>query len=235
MIINMLHIFLQIADIWNTFIGSTLEIVFKGMLIGILASAPMGPVGILIINRTMQKGRRYGLATGAGAALSDFFYALMTGMGMSFMLYFITDEDILFILKLVGSAMLMIFGIWMFRSDPSKGFRPSHNKKKGTLFHNFITGFFLTISNPLIIFLFTAVYALLTFVIPNHWYEMTVGYLSIIGGAMLWWLGLTWLVNRLKANITIRGMKTMNHIIGGIVITVSVIYAIMTFLHMSIY
>ena len=156
----MLHIFLQIADFWNTFIGSTIEIVLKGMLIGILASAPMGPVGILIINRTMQKGRRYGLATGAGAALSDFFYALMTGMGMSFMLYFIEDEDILFILKLVGSGMLMFFGIWMFRSDPSKGFRPSHNKKKGTLFHNFITGFFLTLSNPLIIFLFTAVYAL---------------------------------------------------------------------------
>ena len=57
--------------------------IIKGIIIGIVASAPMGPVGILCIRRTIKKGRIYGLATGAGAALSDVFYALITGFGLS--------------------------------------------------------------------------------------------------------------------------------------------------------
>ena len=62
--------------------NSTILLVIKGLAVGILAFAPMGPVGILCIQRTIQKGRIYGLATGAGAALSDFIYALLTGLGM---------------------------------------------------------------------------------------------------------------------------------------------------------
>ena len=61
---------------------STFQLIIKGLLIGIICSAPMGPVGILCIRRTLHKGREYGLATGAGAALSDLFYALVTGAGM---------------------------------------------------------------------------------------------------------------------------------------------------------
>ena len=55
---------------------STFQLFLKGLIIGIIASAPMGPVGILCIQRTLQKGRSYGIVTGAGAALSDLFYAL---------------------------------------------------------------------------------------------------------------------------------------------------------------
>ena len=62
-----------------------LEIVIKGVLIGIVASAPMGPVGVLCIQRTLNKGRIYGLVTGTGAALSDILYALLTGYGLSFL------------------------------------------------------------------------------------------------------------------------------------------------------
>ena len=79
---------LDISDIWREF-SSTLQLVLKGLIVGIVISAPMGPVGILCIQRTMKKGRIYGIATGAGAALSDFFYALMTGLGMSFVIDFI--------------------------------------------------------------------------------------------------------------------------------------------------
>ena len=132
---------------------STFQLFLKGLIIGIIASAPMGPVGILCIQRTLQKGRSYGIVTGAGAALSDLFYALITGAGMSFVIDFVDNERNVFWLKLVGSVMLFIFGIWTFVADPRKSFRPvSHSK--GTLFHNFITSFFVTVSNPLIIFCF---------------------------------------------------------------------------------
>ena len=60
-----------------------LEIIVKGAIIGIIASAPMGPVGVLCVQRTLNKGRIYGLITGVGAALSDILYALLTGYGLS--------------------------------------------------------------------------------------------------------------------------------------------------------
>ena len=84
-VIVMNHIFIEFA--------SPLLLILKGLLVGIIASAPMGPVGILCIQRTMQKGRAYGIVTGAGASLSDIIYALMTGCGMSFVMDFISNEE----------------------------------------------------------------------------------------------------------------------------------------------
>ena len=68
-----------------------LELILKGIIIGIIASAPMGPVGILCIQRTLKKGRWYGFVTGIGASLSDIIYALITGLGMSFVMDLITN------------------------------------------------------------------------------------------------------------------------------------------------
>lgn len=68
-----------------------LDLIFKGILIGIFVSAPMGPVGILCVQRTLNKGRWYGFVTGVGAAISDIIYALITGFGMSFVMDLITN------------------------------------------------------------------------------------------------------------------------------------------------
>ena len=90
------------------------------MLIGIVASAPMGPVGVLCIQRTLNKGRWYGFVTGIGATVSDFIYALITGFGMSFVMDLINNNHNRFILQISGSVMLMAFGIYCYRSDPTK-------------------------------------------------------------------------------------------------------------------
>ena len=221
-------------NFWSLFEVSTLELFVKGLLVGILASAPMGPVGILCIQRTLQKGRRYGLVTGAGAALSDIIYALITGLGMSFVMDFINNEQTLFWLKLVGSVMLFIFGLYMFRTDPKKCLRPTP-KKKGTLMHNFVTSFLVTLSTPLIIFLFTALFALLTFVVPEHLFEQCVGYTSIVVGAMLWWFGLTYVIARMRNSFGLRGILILSRTVGTIVLVVSVVYALMTLFHLSLY
>ena len=71
-----------------------LEFIFKGILIGILTSAPMGPVGILCINRTLKKGRWFGFVTGVGAAMSDLIYAVLTGVGMSFVIDFVNNHGV---------------------------------------------------------------------------------------------------------------------------------------------
>lgn len=94
--------------------ASPLLLIVKGLMVGIIASAPMGPVGILCIQRTIQKGRAYGIVTGAGAALSDIIYALITGLGMSFVMDFIDNEQNIFWMKLAGSIMLFILEFTCF-------------------------------------------------------------------------------------------------------------------------
>ena len=215
---------------------STFQLVIKGLLIGIICSAPMGPVGILCIRRTLQKGRDYGMATGAGAALSDLFYALVTGAGMlPLMMEFIDNEQNLFYLKIVGAVMLFAFGVWMWRTDPRKGYRPSKSDTKGTLLSNAISAFGLTISNPLIIFLFIALFNMFTFVIPGNWYGTALGYASIVGGAMLWWYGLTYVITKMKRAFDLHGILILNRTFGTIVLTVAVLYAAMTIFHFSIF
>lgn len=223
---KMNHIFIEFA--------SPLLLIFKGLLIGIIASAPMGPVGILCIQRTMQKGRAYGIVTGAGASLSDIFYALMTGLGMSFVNDFISNEQNIFWLKLLGSIMLFIFGVYMFRTDPRKSMhQPSGGK--GTLVHNFTTAFLITLSNPLIIFLFIALFNMFTFIIPGNWFLQCLGYLSIVAGAMLWWLGLTYIINKMRNSFGTKGILRLNRTIGSIVLAASVIYAAMALFKISLY
>ena len=86
--------------------------IMKGLIVGVVCSAPMGPVGILCLRRTIKKGRPYGIATGAGAALSDLFYALLTGYGLSLISGYTTHDNI-FGIKLAVCIMLMVFGIYM--------------------------------------------------------------------------------------------------------------------------
>lgn len=200
---------------------STLEMLVKGIFIGVVASAPMGPVGVLCLQRTLNKGRIYGLVTGFGAALSDIIYALVTGYGMSFVMDFINNARNMFILQLVGSVMLLVFGIITFRSDPRRSFRPVPNKK-GTLVHNFVTSFLLTFSNPLIIALFIALFARFAFVVPSQPVEQTVGYLAIVGGAVMWWFLLTYFVDKVRTRFEVRGVRILNRTIGGIVILCAV-------------
>ncbi|MBR5275860.1 MAG: LysE family transporter [Bacteroidaceae bacterium] len=202
---------------------SVLEIVVKGLLIGIVASAPMGPVGVLCVQRTLNKGRIYGFVTGCGAAVSDIIYALVTGYGLSFIYDFIHNERNLFWLQLAGSVMLFFFGIYTYRSNPAENTHKV-SRNRSNLIHNGLTGFFITLSNPLIIFLFLAMFTPLSFMLPDlPFYEQALGYLSILGGAVLWWLFITYAVNKLKNRFDVRGIWIINRVIGAVVIAAAFI------------
>lgn len=198
-----------------------LDLLVKGIIVGVVVSAPLGPVGVLCIQRTLNKGRWYGFVTGLGAALSDICYALITGYGMSFM-----DELILkhqMFLQVVGSIMLLAFGIYTFRGNPVKSLRPTSNNR-GSLLHNFVTAFFVTLSNPLIIFLFIGLFARFSFVMPGSplGFQL-VGYLAIILGALIWWFSITYFVNKVRTRFNVRGIWILNRIIGVVVVIASVV------------
>ena len=182
----------------------------------------MGPVGVLCVQRTLNKGRWYGFITGIGAAVSDMIYAAITGYGMSYVMDVLSNQQTKMYLQIVGSVMLMLFRLYTYRSDPTKKINNSGNGK-GTLWHNGVTAFLVTFSNPLIIFLFLACYAQFAFVMPNHPFEMFVGFLSIVFGALLWWYGLTWLIDKIRGKFDANGIKIINQFIGAVVVLCSII------------
>ena len=208
-----------------------MNMIIKGLIIGVVVSAPMGPVGILCVQRTLNKDRWCGFVTGLGGAVSDVIYALMTGLGMSFIMDTIESPNVAFWIKAIGSVLLFLFGFFTFRSNPVERVKPvSHNK--GTLFHNFLSGFFVTVSNPLIIFLFIAMYGQLTFILPENvemgWLLQIIGYLFIIVGAIGWWFFLTWIIDKVRNRFNVRGIWMINRIIGSVVMAVSILILLHT-------
>ena len=204
-----------------------LDVILKGIVIGIVASAPMGPVGVLCVQRTLNKGRAYGLITGAGAAFSDLLYALVTGYGLSFLYEFISNESTIFWMQLVGAIIMFIFGVHTFRTNPMKNTR-NVSRNKSNLLHNAVTGFFLTLSNPMIVLLFMALFTPFNFINPEmEPYLQCIGYLSIFGGAMLWWFFITSVINLLRARFDVKGVLIINRIIGGAVMVGSVVGAVL--------
>lgn len=221
----------------------TLDSIFKGLIIGVVASAPMGPVGVLIIQRTLNKGRWYGFVTGIGAAISDLIYALLTGFGMSFISFIVDDPSPTkrMILQLGGSILLFIFGLYTYKSKPQTNLPHKAGNKKGSLFQNGLTGLLITLSNPLIIFLFLALFARFSFVIPvgvngvHHPFEQMLGYISIIVGALGWWIGITYTINKVRARFKVSTIWMLNHVIGIVVMVVSLLSLFFTITGRTLY
>ncbi len=199
-----------------------LYILPRGLAIGILISAPMGPIGMLVIQRTLSKGRLPALATGIGASLSDLIYCLLTG----FCLSFITDliEKHQFFLQIFGGVVLVAFGIYLFRQNPTRALRSVQNQPATNYWRDFVSGFLLTFSNPLILFFIIGLFARFNFFLPEYrFYHYIWAYLTILGGALLWWWGITLVVSKLRRRINVRSLKFINQIVGSILIIMAIL------------
>jgi threonine/homoserine/homoserine lactone efflux protein len=201
-----------------------LGLIIKGIIIGILVSAPMGPIGMLCIRRTLYKGRWHGFVTGLGAALSDVIYAALTCLGMGVVVNFIEANQAP--LQLTGSIVLGIFGFYIFRSNPTRSLQKKQEKKL-SFTQDFITAFLLTFSNVLIVFLYIGLFARFGFVLPDHSIWMSLFGIIFIGvGAILWWFGITYLVAKLSKWFNVRGIWLLNRIVGIVIISLAVIGAL---------
>ena len=193
----------------------------RGLAIGALISAPMGPIGMLIIQRTLSKGRWPAFFTGIGAALSDLFYCLLAGFGLSF----ITDviERHQFALQVFGSIVLAAFGLFLFRKNPTRSLKTAEVDGR-SYWSDFISGFFLTVSNPLILYFIIGLFARFNFILPEYEiFHYVWAYLTILGGALVWWYLVTFLVSKLRSRFNVRSLWLVNRIVGSILIAMAVI------------
>lgn len=207
-----------------------IEEFFKGVLIGMLASAPMGPVGILIIQRTLNKGRWEGFYTGIGAAISDIIYAIITGYFMFLVVDIIENPLIALCIKIVSGILGFAFGLYTFRSKPKQSVSdeesPVETKNKLTGF--IISGFVFTVANPLMIIFFSTLFGLFTFILADNFLTQLIGYVGIVGGALLWWLMLTWLIDKVRNRFNNMVIWWINRVIGIIVMVVSSLIIVYT-------
>ena len=198
-----------------------LTTILTGILVGLCVSVPVGPLGVLCIQRTVTRGRWHGIATGLGATTSDLVYALLVGCSMGFIIDFIEAHQLY--IQLFGSIIIGLFGFHIYTKDPLKQLEhKQHRHSKGDIFSDYITAFGLCFSNPMIIFLFIGLFARFNIVTPGNVMQSIVGMGSILIGAATWWFTLTMLVNLISTKIfKEKGLWLLNKNTGAVLIVLA--------------
>lgn len=198
-----------------------ISMLLKGFIIGIFVSVPVGPIGLLCMQRTLNRGRAHGFATALGATSSDLIYAIIAVFSMSFVIDFIEEHH--FILQIIGSIIVFLFGLYTYLSNPVKKLTKFNLEKKNHV-QDFLTSFGLTITNPLVIFLFIALFARFSFVTENTtFWQNIAGIFSILLGAFFWWVLLVSSVNLFRNRFNPRRLYVVNQSTGIIFMALAVI------------
>ena len=204
-------------------IGTVVMTLVWGLLIGILVSAPMGPTGILVIQRTLNRGWLPGFLTGMGAVMSDLFYAVLSTFFIGLVVDWIQQYQVT--LQFVGSAAIAGYGLFLWNSNPAASLAtsdrvvaPPRLRVRGILKY-FFSGFALTISNPMIVFFYLFLFARSNFLFEaslERWWLYVVGFVAISAGAVGWWTLITWLVNKVRNHFKPRALRLINRSIAGL-------------------
>jgi threonine/homoserine/homoserine lactone efflux protein len=190
-----------------------MPIFLRGLLIGISIAAPVGPIGVLCIRRTLAEGRLSGFISGLGAASADAIYGMIAGFGLTFISGFLVAQQRW--LSLFGGIFLCYLGIRTFFSSPAQAAAPTQT---AGLLRNYLSIFFLTLTNPITILSFTAIFAGLGLA-ENAGDYASAGLLvlGVFSGSALWWLLLSFGVSLFRERVTSQWMQWVNRISGGIV------------------
>lgn len=162
----------------------------KSLGIGIAVAAPVGPMGLLCIHRTLDHGRREGLVLGAGVAAADLTYAAIAAFGVTAISSALLAGT--FWIKLVGSALLVVLGLRIGLAPP----RPDDagKRKTGSGARAFLTAYGMTLTNPPTILFFAGIFASVSPVASTS-RSLTFA-AGVFAGSMLWWVILTSLVSK---------------------------------------
>ncbi len=195
--------------------------IIKGIAIGFALAAPVGPLGVLCIRRTIAYGSKRGLIVGLSAAIADILYGMVAVFGVTLISDFIYNQQRW--IRLIGGIVLIILGFYTFRSHPK-----SETESNGSNGHirSFISAFLLTLTNPMSVFAFIAVFASMGIkeIADNYIYALFL-IVGIFLGTMLWFALLTSLVHLFKGKIDANGISVVNKIAGSLL----VLFGIMAF------
>lgn len=200
----------------------------KALLVGFLASIPLGPVGILCIQKTLSKGKYSGLLTGLGAALADTVYASMALLSLAFIQNWLAEKKLW--VMLVGGIIIMFTGLRIAMRDPLKQFRLRHKGESGSsgrYISELIQGLAINITNPGTVVLLLGCFALVKLNLDKPMQHMPAAALTgVFLGAALWWFALSTLINIFRSKFRLRTIMYINRISGIILAALGFISAV---------
>ncbi len=185
----------------------------RGLILGFSIAAPVGPIGVLCIRRTLAEGRKFGLISGLGAATADAIYGSIAGFGLAFISSFLINQQVW--LRIIGGGFLCFLGLKTLLAKPVE--QPA--SARGTsLIGAYASTFFLTLTNPMTIISFVAIFAGLGLASTNRNYTSAGGLvMGVFIGSSLWWLLLSYGVGIFREKFTHHGLLWVNRISGIII------------------
>jgi len=198
----------------------------KGIAIGFAMAVPVGPIGIMCIRKTLTEGRLRGLVIGLGAATADLFYGCVAAFGLTFISDTLDSQRIW--IRLVGGALLLFLGIRTFRAQPTDPKSKIKIHSSGML-GSYLYTLLLTLTNPLTVFAFIAVFAALGLGIGLSIFSASVLVAGVFIGSGLWFLLLSSGVILFRKKLDLVGLRWVNRI-AGILIIISGVIAIVSLL-----
>jgi len=186
----------------------------RGLVIGFSIAAPVGPIGMLCIRRTLAEGRVVGFVSGLGAATADGTYGLVAAFGLTSIAAFLVGHQLW--LRVVGGAFLIFLGSRTFVARPAT--QPAAGVVDPRLLAAYTSTLFLTLTNPMTILSFAAVFAGLGLGTTGGGYRTAV--LLVVGvflGSAVWWAVLSGLTSLLRVRFDQKGMRWVNRVSGAII------------------
>ena len=190
----------------------------KGIAIGFAMAVPVGPIGIMCIRKTLTEGRLRGMIIGLGAATADLFYASVAAFGITFISDTLVSQK--FWIRLVGGALLLFLGVRIFCALPKD---PKIRIENGGILRSYLTTVFLTLTNPLTIFAFLAVFAALGLDSELKFFSAAVLVAGVLIGSCLWFLILSSGTILFRNKLDLDGLRWVNKIAGILIIISSFI------------
>lgn len=191
----------------------------KGFLVGICASAPLGPIAILVIQKSLSKGRKSGFVSGLGATVSDTCYATIAIFALAFAQRFI-DEHQSFLL-IAGGIILVLVGASMALSNPYKKKRRREAMTASP--KDFGQAVAMAFTNPGAIFVMFALFAFFGLAKDEpHTWKVAPLILSVSAGSVTYWFFMSWLISKFQNVFKMRTIVWISRITGGIVVVIGV-------------
>ena len=206
---------------------TVLVLILKGILLGLTVSMPLGPIGIILINRTIKRGMLSGFFSGLGLATADTLLALLAGVGFTVIISFIKEER--FIISIIAGLIIIGVGLKVFLSNPVKDIR-NREKTDKSLWRDYYSVFVLSISNPYTIFIYVAFFSGIQ--INGKVRPELVPFFLVPGvliGTIGWWFFLSYFVSRFKKKIRLRLIVRLTKIAGIIILIIGIIVLLSVF------
>jgi threonine/homoserine/homoserine lactone efflux protein len=197
---------------------TVLYLILSGMVMGLIAAVPIGPVNLICIRRSFAYGPVNGFFSGLGAALGDGLFAAIMGFGLTWVAQMI--EGYAEIIELTGGALMVWMGYKTFVSPPFSRSDDDKADSEGTnLFRAIISTFALTVTNPVTLLSFGVMFAGLGGLAggPGGYDDAGFVVAGVVGGSAGWWLALTTVIGLFHAKIDERAMRIINRTCGVLV------------------